>query len=150
MSPSNRVNPVVTDSEGMFGWETVPGFYEVTASKEGCGSATTAAFEVPPAQTELNLVLDCVTALQIETTTLPPATGGMPYTTQLEASGGHPPYKWKKTAKLPKGLKLSKTGVLSGTPSTKLAPGEYPIGVSVNDSSKPKETAAKALTLTIS
>ena len=98
MSPGrgNRVNPGTTNSEGKFGWDTASGFYEVTASKSGCGSASTAAFEVPPAQTELLLVLHCETPLQVETTTLPGATVGVPYKATLEASGGKPPYKWKQ------------------------------------------------------
>jgi hypothetical protein len=146
MSPANRVNPVTTNGEGAFGWDTVAGFYKVMASKAGCVSATTAAFEVPPPATDLQLVLHC---MRIETATLPGATRGLPYETQLVVSGGSEPYKWKKTS-LPKGLKLSKTGVLSGKPSTKLSPGDYQVGVSVSDSSKPKLTTTATLTLAIS
>ena len=59
MSPENRTNPQTTGPEGAFGWETIAGFYEVRAEKPGCESATTPAFEVPPAQEELVLVLFC-------------------------------------------------------------------------------------------
>ncbi len=150
MSPANRLNPDTTNGEGAFGWDVVPGYYKVTASKPGCGTATTAAFEVPPPVTELQLVLHCASPLRIESTTLPPAQRGVPYHVQLTASGGRLPYKWKKGSTLPKGLKVSKAGVLSGTPSTKLAAGEYSIGVSVSDTSKPKQTATATLTLAIS
>jgi hypothetical protein len=40
--------------------------------------------------------------------------------------------KWKKVS-LPKGLKLSKTGVLSGTPSTKLLAGTTSVKVQVTE-----------------
>lgn len=64
----------------------------------------------------------------IATNSLPAATPGMPYgPVTLQATGlcvSTSPYtttlKWKKVT-LPKGLKLSKAGVLSGTPNAKLA-----------------------------
>jgi hypothetical protein len=63
----------------------------------------------------------------ISTTSLPNATPGTAYgpvtlTTQeagVSTSPNVTTLKWKKVA-LPKGLKLSSTGVLSGTPSSKL------------------------------
>jgi hypothetical protein len=149
MSPANRTNPGTTTSEGSFGWDTLPGFYEVQASKPGCGTATTTAFEVPPPQSALRLVLHCSKHLKVETTALPVATRGHAYEAQLSAFGGKEPDKWKKLGKLPKGLKLSKTGLLSGTPSVKLTAGEYTIEVSVSDSSKPKQSATRELVLEI-
>jgi IPT/TIG domain/Nidogen-like/Carboxypeptidase regulatory-like domain len=62
MSPANRVNPDTSREDGTFGWDTVPGFYEVEATKEGCGTVTTPAFQVPPPQAELKLVLHCTAA----------------------------------------------------------------------------------------
>jgi hypothetical protein len=64
----------------------------------------------------------------IATTSLPAATPGTPYgpvTLQVANLGvSASPYattlKWKKVT-LPKGLKLSSAGVLSGTPNKKLA-----------------------------
>jgi hypothetical protein len=64
----------------------------------------------------------------VETTTLPGAKRGTSYTAELKASGGVPPYKWKKLGSLPQGLKLSKTGVISGTPSAKLTPADSRAG----------------------
>jgi plastocyanin len=87
--------------------------------------------------------------LHVVTSTLPGATRGVPYSTQFAAEGGVPPDKWKKAGRLPKGLKLSKTGVLAGTPSTKLAPGSYLVGVKVTDSEKPKQSSTTTLTLKI-
>jgi hypothetical protein len=147
MSPVNRVNPDTTDSEGMFGWDTVPGFYEVRAEKAGCGSTTSAAFHVPPPVTELELVLHCEAPLHVETTSLPEATPGVRYEAQLAASGGSEPYKWKSKGALPKGLKLSTKGLLSGTPTA--MPGSYPFEVIVTDSSKPAKSADATLTLVV-
>src|SRR5262249_5128835 len=137
-------------SEGSFAWETVPGFYEVRASKPGCGTATSAVLQLPPPATELKLVLHCTNVLKVETESLPAATRGTPYSAKLEAFGGTGPYKFAKVGVLPKGLKLSAAGALTGTPSTKLAPGDYAVEVSVTDSAKPtKATATRTLTLTI-
>jgi hypothetical protein len=89
--------------------------------------------------------------LEIETTSLPGAKRGTPYTDQLKASGGIPSYKWKKVGGLPKGLKLSNTGLISGTPSTKLAAGSYSIGVKVTDSKKKgKDSTTATFTLKVS
>ena len=74
---------------------------------------------------------------------------GTPYAVPLTASGGTGAYKWKKVGKLPKGLKLTKAGVIEGTPSMKLARGTYPVNVQVLDSAKPKHTAARDFTLTV-
>jgi Putative Ig domain/FG-GAP repeat len=87
--------------------------------------------------------------LEILTTTLPDATRGVGYEADLLARGGVPPYKWKKVGKLPKGLKLIKTGVIEGTPSSKLAPGSYLVGVKVTDSEKPKKSATANLTFKV-
>ncbi len=69
-----------------------------------------------------------ITTLSIATTGLPAATPGTPYgpeTLQAANLGSSTsPYvttlKWKKIT-LPKGLRLSSAGVLSGTPNQKLA-----------------------------
>lgn len=67
MSIVNRDNPDVTDSEGHFGWDVIPGFYKVRAEKAGChapddpGQAfvETEVLTIPPAVTDLDLRLDC-------------------------------------------------------------------------------------------
>ncbi len=77
---------------------------------------------------------------RITTFSLPSATPGIAYgpvTLQVAGEGtSSSPYmttlKWKKV-RLPKGLKLSKTGVLSGTPSKKLTAGTSSIKVSVTE-----------------
>jgi hypothetical protein len=59
--------------------------------------------------------------LEITTTSLPVATVGVPYSFQLQAIGGTPPYSWNKypprgRGVLPLWLHLSKSGLISGTP----------------------------------
>jgi hypothetical protein len=59
-------------------------------------------------------------ALAIETTTLPNATVGLPYTGQLVGTGGLVPYFWSLglgSANLPDGLALGTNGVVFGTPT---------------------------------
>jgi len=92
-----------------------------------------------------------VGALQITTTSLPDATQGVAYRVQLTSTGGLPPVKWKKVGTLPSGLKLSASGVLSGTVQAKHVPaGLYTVTVSVKDSTpKTHETATKTFQLQI-
>ncbi len=146
MSPGNRTNPDTTNALGEFGWDTAPGFYEVEASEAGCGTAVVGPFEVPPPQVGLKLVLHCT--VRVDTTSLPEATLGQPYSATLAASGTEMPFKWKKLKPLPKGLKLSKTGVLSGTmKASKVTPGTYPIEVQVTNHAK--ESAKATLQLKV-
>lgn len=63
-------------------------------------------------------------------------TRGVPCSIAWIATGGTAPYVWKKLSKLPKGLKLSKSGLISGTPSVKLASGLYFFDVEVKDAAK--------------
>src|ERR1019366_6358224 len=89
-----------------------------------------------------------VLGFHITTTTVPPATIGTHYSVTLQATGGTTPYKWKKVTKPPKGLKLSSSGVLSGTVSTKVTPGTYTFQVEVFEHTKPKQ-ASPIVTLKI-
>ena len=59
--------------------------------------------------------------------------------------------KWKKVGTLPKGLKLSSTGLLSGTVlATKVPPGTYSVAVTATDSTKKvHETATETFQLQI-
>ena len=92
-----------------------------------------------------------VGALQITTTSLPDVTQGVRYSVQLTSSGGLPPIKWQKVGTLPKGLKLSASGVLSGVVVAKNVPaGLYSVTVTAKDSTKKvHETATKTFQLQI-
>jgi hypothetical protein len=67
--------------------------------------------------------------------------------------GGIAPYKWKRIAGiLPKGLKLSSTGLLSGKIGAKAYPsgGSFPITVTVTDVTKRvHQTATATFTLIV-
>jgi hypothetical protein len=71
---------------------------------------------VSPATTRAEeLAVAPVAALRVATSTLPAAARKKPYRATLVASGGTGPYTWKRTkGSLPKGLKLSKSGTVSG------------------------------------
>jgi len=123
--------------------ETCTGSYTVTQEDVDNGYVTntgTAHGAAPPHSTPVVSSPSSVTVhyggVVITTTSLPTLTEGTPYSDQLTASGGVAPYTWKTLAGLPKGLKLSKKGVLSGTVAKKVVPGTYTISVEVTDSTK--------------
>jgi hypothetical protein len=59
-SSANRRNPDTTSLLGSFGWDVVPGFYQVDASHSGCrGTAHSPVYAVPPPRTDLTLTLTC-------------------------------------------------------------------------------------------
>jgi hypothetical protein len=88
-------------------------------------------------------------SLQITTPGLSAATLGTPYSTTLTAVNGTGTLKWKKTGKLPLGLKLNpKTGVISGTP--KKQTGTFTFSIVVKDSSRrPKHQASQVFTIKV-
>jgi hypothetical protein len=67
MSPANRVNPMLTDSSGLFGWDVIAGYYKVRVEKSGCSAANdhtqpyaqTEVLTIPPPVTDLRLTLYC-------------------------------------------------------------------------------------------
>ncbi len=86
-----------------------------------------------------------VQPLTIVTTSLPNGTLGQAYSsTTLQAQGGTTPYRWSSNA-LPRGLRLSSAGVLSGTPSRA---GTFTFTVRVTDAAR--RSASKSFTVVIS
>ncbi len=59
MSEANRLNPDLSRENGGFGWDTIEGWYKIEATRTGCGTASTAAFHVPPPQEKLLITLHC-------------------------------------------------------------------------------------------
>jgi hypothetical protein len=88
------------------------------------------------------------TPLRITTTTLPTGTTGQPYSAQLMASDGAPPYSWSLDAgsMLPPGLVVDAAGAISGTPTTS---GQYTFNIIVVDTSVPQQSASAALSVII-
>jgi hypothetical protein len=96
---------------------------------------TTTRHQISP-DTITNVILPNLasTGLQITTRSLPIGRVGQAYRAALAATGGPTPYRWTKTGKLPKGLKLdAATGVVSGTPK---APGTSRFTVKLRDAKK--------------
>ncbi len=84
-------------------------------------------------------------SLAITTTNLPDGTNNENYSQTLVATGGTAPYTWTVTSGLlPKGLKLSSAGVLSGKPA---AGGDFNFTVKATDSAS--TTGTQPLSLTI-
>ncbi|HTR89492.1 MAG TPA: Ig domain-containing protein, partial [Solirubrobacteraceae bacterium] len=134
----------VSFEEGLLsGTPSQAGTYEITFfAANGIGAESIQQFTLT------------VEGLHVTTTSLPSATVGVPYEARLQASGGLEPCRWTLAAKgLPKGLKLSREGVISGTVRARNYPGggSFPITVTVRDASKmPRVRASASLTLNVS
>lgn len=122
------------------GTPSVTGASNITVQvQDGAGAVATRA-----------LSLAIGSGVIITTTSLPAAAPGVPYTHQLQATGGSPPYVWTHNPgtfvvrPLPPGLTLSQSGVLSGTPSQA---GEWPFTVEARDAGG--VVASQTLTLTV-
>jgi Putative Ig domain len=85
----------------------------------------------------------------ITTASLPSVKPGGKVSDTLKASGGKAPYTWAITKALPKGLKLSAAGLLSGTIPKTTKAGKYPVDIKVTDTSSPKFTASADFSLTV-
>ena len=81
----------------------------------------------------------------IDTSVLPDATVGQPYSLKLSASGGSVPYMWSlASGAVPSGLAFGSNGVLAGTPTVE---GPAAFTVSVMDGAA--QTDAKTLTMNV-
>jgi plastocyanin len=83
----------------------------------------------------------------VKTKALAAGVVGQGYTTTLSPNGGVSPYTWTVvTGTLPRGLKLSTAGVISGTPK---ASGTSTFTVKVKDSSTPALLAQRSLSIQV-
>ncbi len=100
-----------------------------------------------PVQTQTQAFTVSIGAgLTVTTTSLPNGTVGSPYSANLGAQNGVPPYTWSIVGSLPTGLSLSGS-TISGNPS---AGGTFNITARVTDSSSPTaQVATQALSITI-
>ncbi|HXI73814.1 MAG TPA: putative Ig domain-containing protein [Verrucomicrobiae bacterium] len=121
---------VTTDMDGYYLFDAgIEGNYRVTLD---CSELTAFGFQCldPFAVTvsgEYNQVDFTVSVavsappLQIITASLPNGNVTMPYSAQLGAMNGQPPYTWQlasNSPSLPAGLSLTSSGLISGTPKT--------------------------------
>lgn len=132
------VTPATTaDSSGLVSTGVqlgaVPGTYEVRVTS----GANYASFRVT--------VLGVVPGLAVTSTTLPAGTAGVPYSQNLGATGGAPPYSWQfVSGTLPGGLSVGTNGTVSGTPA---AAGSYSFTVRVIDAAAATATAPVSLSI---
>ncbi|OHB76899.1 MAG: hypothetical protein A2Z34_10210 [Planctomycetes bacterium RBG_16_59_8] len=72
-----------------------------------------------PQNTDQRILIITINALPLVITNSSLSSGNVtvPYTQQLQATGGVQPYSWSSTA-LPAGLTMSSTGLITGTPTT--------------------------------
>jgi hypothetical protein len=85
-------------------------------------------------------------SLAISTSSLSDATQGTAYSQSLSASGGTTPYVWSiSSGALPAGLSISGSNI-SGTPT---ATGTSTFTIKAEDSSSPKKSATKELTIKV-
>jgi hypothetical protein len=84
----------------------------------------------------------------IPTTTLPFALPHQHYSASLTGCGGKAPYRFKKVGRLPRGLSLSRAGVLSGSFTSA---GTFSFRVKMIDATRPKRlkhTTTKTFSIT--
>lgn len=89
--------------------------------------------------------------LAATSTSLPNGTVSTPYTANLSATGGTPPYTWSQTSggAMPGGVTLSSTGTFTGTPTTAGTFGPYVFMVT-DSASNTASTASLSITITSS
>jgi hypothetical protein len=95
---------------------------------EGAGKGT--GGPKPKTEPEPTLNAACPT-FAFQPPHLPDAAKGTPYSQQVLAFGGTPPYAYSPGQTLPAGMTLTAAGLLGGTPT--VAPGLYPVGVAALD-----------------
>ncbi len=108
----------------------------------------------------VNLTLTIAQADAVTTTSLPDATGGVPYSATVSATGGFTPYTWAfaKGSSPPSWLSITTQaatngggakGALTGTPPAVTSPTKETITVAVTDSEPVPITATQQLTLNV-
>lgn len=107
-------------------------------------TVTVADGESPPATAQGSYTIK-VAPIAVRTATLPAARHGRHYSRALTAWGGSKPLAWRRTAgALPRGLKLTRSGVIAGTPARS---GRFHFQVRVRDAAG--HTAARRLALRV-
>jgi hypothetical protein len=100
-------------------------------------------------QQSVNFDLPILVELEVATTALPDATGGVSYSATLQARGGQPFYTWEMTGgNLPFSLDFS--GRMGGTPDATCTASFATLDVRVTDADSPAQVATRSgITLTI-
>ena len=117
--------------------QTIGAFPITVQVADGKGVKASKSFSV-----QVNAQLLTITTASI----LPDAPVAAPYSQDLAATGGKPPYKWQVTAGSIPGVTLdANTGVLAGTPTS---PGNFTLTVQVKDASTGSATKSFLLKVT--
>src|SRR5947209_11729572 len=113
---------------------TASGNFPVTVSVQD-SSTPVASTDIAAFSLSVAATVPAPSPVKIATLSLPGGQVGTLYQTQLTATGGKQPYRWTLAAgALPGGLSLASNGLISGTIT---ASGNFPVTVSVQDSSTP-------------
>lgn len=118
-----------------------------TASKSA-SSATITAISVanPAANATAAVTVQAPEGLAVQSTSLPSAQTGTPYSASMLASGGTPPYTWSlASGSPPQGFFLAGNGVIAGTA---LQIGSFPFTVKVTDSASQSKSVSLSLQVT--
>ena len=137
---SGSLPPGLTLSSGgtIAGTPTVPGSFDFTIQASSTDP-------VQSFQQAFRMVIN--PSLTITTNaTLSDAALVSPYSVSLAATGGVPPYTWTSQDRLPPGLTLTSSGVISGTP---IGLGTLTFTVQVADSLVPPQTSSRTFSLTV-
>ena len=124
-TPTDTVTPTPTDTVTPTSTSTATAPATTSPSPTATTTATATASPTPTATTKGKgggkpKAAAVAQDLTIESTSLPVAQRRTPYAAQLVASGGTGDVVWKRTkGKLPKGLALTSTGLIVGTPTAK-------------------------------
>ena len=110
-------------------------------------SVTAQDSEAVPVTASATFSLTVESELMVTSISLPSGTEGVPYTANLQAAGGVPPYTWSLlSGELPSGFNLSQAGVISGTPGSN---GTSMFSVQVTDSESSAQTGIAQLQITV-
>ena len=110
-------------------------------------SVTAQDSEAVPVTASATFSLTVESELMVTSISLPSGTEGVPYTANLQAAGGAPPYTWSLlNGELPSGFNLSQAGVISGTPSSS---GTSMFSMQVTDSESSAQTGIAQLQITV-
>jgi len=120
------------------------GTIQGTPKKAGHFSFTVTVTDSAPLSASATLSLT-VAPFSVESSHLSPGVAGKSYRARLAARGGAAPLHWKVTSgRLPSGLRLARSGLISGKPAKR---GTYRFTVKVTDAAG--HSATRKLTITV-